>query len=75
MSPLLGLLGESRDQRLTPWTRTSFFTQYGSRPLPSWWPKDDLAVGTRSMPGNPYDGHTLAETLEQIAELFGNGEI
>lgn len=26
-------------------------------------------VGMRSMPGNPYDGHTLYETLEQVAIL------
>lgn len=25
----------------------------------------------RSMPGNPYDGHTLAETLEQMGILTG----
>ncbi len=28
-------------------------------------------VGMRSMPGNPYDGHTLAETLEQVGILAG----
>lgn len=26
-------------------------------------------IGMRSMPGNPYDGHTLAETLEQVSIL------
>ena len=26
-------------------------------------------VGCRSMPGNPYDGHTLAETIEQVSIL------
>jgi IS5 family transposase len=26
-----------------------------------------FVVGMRSMPGNPYDGHTLAEALEQVA--------
>ena len=26
-------------------------------------------VGMRSMPGNPYDGHTLHETLEQVGIL------
>ncbi len=26
-------------------------------------------VGIRSMPGNPYDGHTLAETIEQVEFL------
>lgn len=29
--------------------------------------KEGLVVGMRSMPGNPYDGHTLAETLEQVS--------
>lgn len=29
--------------------------------------KEDLVVGMRSMPGNPYGGHTLEETLEQVA--------
>ncbi len=28
-----------------------------------------LVVGMRSMPGNPYDGHILAETLEQVGIL------
>lgn len=28
--------------------------------------REGLVVGMRSMPGNPYDGHTLAETLEQV---------
>ena len=27
--------------------------------------KEGLVVGMRSMPGNPYDGHTLHETIEQ----------
>ncbi|SAI67028.1 Transposase domain (DUF772) [Bordetella ansorpii] len=27
--------------------------------------KEGFVVGARSMPGNPYDGHTLAEALEQ----------
>ncbi len=31
--------------------------------------KEGLVAGMRSMPGNPYDGHTLAETLEQVAIL------
>jgi transposase, IS5 family len=31
--------------------------------------KEGLVVGMRSMPGNPYDGHTLAESLEQAAML------
>ena len=31
--------------------------------------KEGLVVGMRSMPGNPYDGHTLAETLEQVGML------
>ena len=31
--------------------------------------KEGLVVGARSMPGNPYDGHTLHEALEQTAIL------
>ncbi|MDP9651968.1 IS5 family transposase [Paraburkholderia caledonica] len=31
--------------------------------------KEGLMVGMRSMRGNPYDGHTLAEALEQAAIL------
>ena len=31
--------------------------------------KENIIVGMRSMPGNPYDGHTLAETLEQVSIL------
>ena len=30
---------------------------------------EGLVVGMRSMPGNPYDGHTLAETVEQVSIL------
>ena len=33
--------------------------------------KEGLVVGMRSMPGNPYDGHTLSETLEQVGILTG----
>ena len=33
--------------------------------------KEGLVVGARSMPGNPYDGHTLHEALEQ-AEIVSN---
>jgi len=31
--------------------------------------KEGLVVGMRSMPGNPYDGHTLQETIEQVEIL------
>jgi IS5 family transposase len=31
--------------------------------------KEGLVVGMRSIPGNPYDGHTLQETLEQVEIL------
>ncbi|MBL3200147.1 IS5/IS1182 family transposase, partial [Klebsiella pneumoniae] len=31
--------------------------------------KEGLVVGMRSMPGYPYDGHTLDETIEQVAIL------
>ncbi|GKT22905.1 hypothetical protein AVHM3334_09925 [Acidovorax sp. SUPP3334] len=33
--------------------------------------KEGLVVGMRSMPGNPCDGHTLAQTLEQVGILTG----
>ena len=33
--------------------------------------KEGLVVGARSMPGNPYDGHTLHEALEQT-EIVSN---
>lgn len=33
--------------------------------------RESFVVGCRSMPGNPYDGHTLAEALEQAAILSG----
>jgi IS5 family transposase len=35
--------------------------------------REGVVVGMRSMPGNPYDGHTLAETLEQVGILTGTG--
>jgi IS5 family transposase len=35
--------------------------------------KEGLVVGTRSMPGNPYDGHTLAAALEQAEILCDIG--
>ena len=31
--------------------------------------REDLVLGSRSMPGNPFDGHTLGEALEQ-AEIL-----
>ena len=31
--------------------------------------KGGLMVGARSFPGNPYDGHTLSEQLEQVRNL------
>ena len=31
--------------------------------------REGFAVGMRSMPGNPYDGHTLHETIEQVSVL------
>jgi len=34
--------------------------------------KEGLVVGMRSMPGNPYDGHTLGEALEQVEILADN---
>ncbi len=34
--------------------------------------KEGLVVGMRSMPGNPYDGHTVDSQLEQVAILTGH---
>lgn len=31
--------------------------------------KEGLVVGMRAMPGNPYDGHTLNEAIEQVSIL------
>ena len=31
--------------------------------------KEGLVVGMRSLPGNPYDGHTLPEAVEQVSIL------
>ena len=31
--------------------------------------REGLVVGMRSLPGNPYDGHTLAEAIEQVRIL------
>lgn len=33
--------------------------------------EEGFVVGTRSFPGNPYDGHTLGAALEQVAILTG----
>jgi IS5 family transposase len=33
--------------------------------------RESFVIGARSMPGNPYDGHTLAEALEQAEILSG----
>lgn len=32
--------------------------------------KGNLIVGARAFPGNPYDGHTLAEQIEQATILM-----
>ncbi len=33
--------------------------------------KGNFVVGMKSLPGNPYDGHTLRECLEQVERLTG----
>jgi len=33
--------------------------------------KESFIVGARSYPGNPYDGHTLADQLQQVETLTG----
>lgn len=32
---------------------------------------DNFVVGMRALPGSPYDGHTLQDSLEQVARLTG----
>ncbi|UZO94756.1 Transposase (plasmid) [Roseomonas mucosa] len=32
---------------------------------------EGFVVGMRAMPGNPYDGHTLADALQQVETLTG----
>jgi len=34
--------------------------------------KEGLVVGARSMPGNPYDGHTLSGAIQQVERLTGH---
>ena len=33
--------------------------------------RESFVVGMRALPGNPYDGHTLKASLEQVARLTG----
>lgn len=33
--------------------------------------RSNLVVGMRSLPGDPYDGHTLSASLDQVAQLTG----
>ncbi|NOR70990.1 MAG: IS5 family transposase [Methylomarinum sp.] len=33
--------------------------------------KSNFVVGIKALPGNPYDGHTLSDTLNQIEDLTG----
>jgi IS5 family transposase len=33
--------------------------------------REGFALATQALPGNPYDGHTLAETVEQIVAMTG----
>lgn len=33
--------------------------------------RSNFVVGMRSLPGNPYDGHTLSASLDQVARLTG----
>jgi transposase, IS5 family len=50
-------------------TRTPY--EFGVRVTIATTLKEGVVVGMRSMPGNPHDGHTLAETLEQVGILVG----
>ncbi len=33
--------------------------------------RSNFVVGMQSLPGNPYDGHTLVDSLDQVARLTG----
>jgi transposase, IS5 family len=33
--------------------------------------RDNFVIGAQSLPGNPYDGHTLDEVLQQVERLTG----
>ncbi|MDG3042440.1 IS5 family transposase [Roseicyclus marinus] len=43
--------------------------EFGTKVLVTTTHKEGFVVGIRSMPGNPYDGHTLREALEQLEIL------
>ena len=43
--------------------------EFGTRVSPATTLDGGFMVGTRSFPGNPYDGHILAPALEQVALL------
>ena len=34
--------------------------------------KDNWVIGTQALPGNPYDGHTLRDALQQAVKLTGS---
>ncbi len=34
--------------------------------------RSNLVIGAQSMPGNPYDGHTLKQALQQVERLTGH---
>jgi IS5 family transposase len=48
-------------------TQTSY--QFGVKVFVATTLKKGFVVGIRSMPGNPYDGHTLAEAIEWVSIL------
>ena len=43
--------------------------EFGSKVSVATTHKEGFVVGLRAMPGNPYDGHTLREALEQVEIL------
>ena len=45
--------------------------EFGSKVSVATTHKEGFVVGMRSMPGTPYDGHTLCEALEQVEILTG----
>ena len=62
MEPSTRLFGGTEGNARTPY-------EFGVKVSITTTHKEGLVIGARSMPGNPYDGHTLAEALEQAAIL------
>ncbi len=46
--------------------------EFGTKVSVATTPAGGFAVGLRAMPGNPYDGHTLPDALQQVETLTGS---